>query len=314
MHFQGKTRQRRSPLFYALTSVKRAGLAISEKKQKQSLVKHVRNMNGAEYKPRPVVVPFYMSDESPLLNVRVHEPDEVLEHVKYRVRCLLGDSFKGSNANLKYNWRVPSVNACYENRAKDGGSHVSFQDSHWYTQLVYREFIGYAHYRTYVHPVYVPYHPEDLKSEVRSKFLEHYAKEPPRATVHKVLEPFKCRIITAGNAVPYQLGRMAQKPIHTVMRNYRKIFHLTGAPVTLEFIQEIYNDTILFDEGENRIGDEVFTFDPLRDRRYNSLFSAGDYSAATDGMHPELNRTFVEHLSLITNMPPLIRQAMFKCF
>jgi len=40
--------------FYAITNVKRAGLAISEKLQEASILKHQKNMVGAEYKPKAV--------------------------------------------------------------------------------------------------------------------------------------------------------------------------------------------------------------------------------------------------------------------
>jgi hypothetical protein len=273
--------------FYAVTNVKRAGLAISEEKQIQSLYKHVKNMRGAEYKPQEAYKLEKRIDiplRKPTLIEREYVPvEEVLEDVLSRLEDLLVKDFKGRTCDSE--WRSPSVNACKEFRAKECGSH-----GHWNRDMFWRsvvpEFIGFARYKTRVVPVYVPYLPEDLYVDAKSRIDFSIT---PNATVHKVLEPFKCRVITAGPGVLYQLGRCIQKPLHTIMRQ-NTLFHLTGAPASRSFIEKQYNGVFISSE-EGR--------DCTVEKTCRSFFVAGDYSAATDGMHPAISEHFCKFLGVL---------------
>jgi len=266
--------------FYALMNVKRAGLAISAEKQQTALVKHIKNMTGAEYKPQDVITNTF----GPNTHV---EREDVLDHIKSCMSRLISKDF---TERITPKWRVPSVNACYEASSKEGGAHVHFFDS--LCALHTYEFIGYARYKTRVTPIYVPYHVDDLTANCRMAYRSLKAlRSVPTAKVHIVLEPFKARIITAGEGVTYQLGRMLQKPIHTVMRK-NKLFHLTGAPCTVDFINEVYGDRVLKDD---------------------EFYVAGDYSAATDGMHPDLNKLFIDEVCLLTGIDSLMYDAAKRC-
>jgi hypothetical protein len=308
---QGKLTPEILAQFAALMNVKRAGTAISEQKQLASMVKHVKNMRGAEYNPSPVIVNFTSDwDDAVNLITHHHRPEEVILRIKERMTDLIHHDY--TPKIIKPRWRVPSNRACYEYKLKHGGVHALFERD---LACLSMQFVGYAECGYKVYPIYVPYVPEDLLEDCKDMYRSR-DRAPIRATVHRVLEPFKCRIITAGEGVPYQLGRILQKDVHSQMRR-QKMFQLTGAPVTADYMNHLYGDAILLKEGENIYNDGgVFEFDSERDgktRYQKSFFVAGDYSAATDGMHPELSLHFVDVYSRIAGLDNLFTDVMRQC-
>jgi len=261
--------------YYAITYVKRAGLAISDEKQTDSVAEHVRNMSGAEYKPRET----YKISKRSIHPVRMKDVEcgDVLGDILERMEYLLSHDFK--DKICPESWRVPSVNACFESTRDNGGSHPLFiSDDHADRMANPPHFIGFVKYKEKIEHVYVPYLPSVLYNNLKADLIEEIPL--PNATVHKVIEPFKARIITAGPGKLYQAGRCIQKPIHSIMRN-NKMFALTGESVTNDLIQSRYQGLKLEP-----------CVDLISNRTSMEFILAGDYSAATDGMHPSVPLAF----------------------
>jgi hypothetical protein len=151
----------------------------------------------------------------------------------------------------------------------------------------------------------------NLKNECLSFFPENYrSSDKICAKVHRVLEPFKVRPITAGQAQVYHLGRLIQKPLHQQLR-IRKEFQL-GKELTPEVIYDNFKGASLLQRSRYQEIDVVFrrenVYNFLRDipiltstdwylRTYYSdiYFTgivAGDFKSATDAMHPRIPNTF----------------------
>jgi len=279
--FQGPS-PKVTAFLYALTNVKRAGLAISAKKQEEALISHMKNMKGAEFKPKNIVVPMIMpcniTGEEEVFELPI-SAGELAKHVEGRMVDLMRKIYTRKEGE-RAKWRCPSVSACWEASKKMGGSHLLYERPFATWSL---EFIGFATYRTKVTPVYVPYHPDDLLSVAWEIFDTRPEDMPIKAEVHKVLEPFKARIITAGEGNIYQLGRCLQRKIHRNLLRFDEMFHLIGNPASPEFVTQIYKDSVLC-KGPRR-------------HEEMTAFCAGDYKAATDGMLPRISQAFVEEYS-----------------
>jgi len=276
----------RLALFYAITNVKRAGLAISEAKVRATFRKHQANMQGAEFKPNVAELNqvlgfsenFYSSED--ILEV-------IMEKLEMLIRMIYGKK------DMRYKWKVPSIKSCFEHTGAQGGTHTLFEYKEFFERCFRREFIGFAKCKTRVTPIYVPYLPDELFSEC----IEGFRKERdqvPEAHVHKVLEPFKCRTITAGPGYTYHLGRIVQTPLHHTMRDFHEMFKLTGRPSSLEFLTNYYNSCQI---GQNGL----------------SFFVAGDYSAATDGMHPLVSSEFCRLFGIYADIPKELLAALKRC-
>lgn len=106
--------------------------------------------------------------------------------------------------------------------------------------------------------------------------------------VHKVLEPFKTRTITAGNAEPYTIARCFQKPIHSKMRKMDP-FVLTGEVISEKLINDKYNYKRRLSFFDNKGVDDIVS----KIAKGHVLHAAIDYSNATDGMHPDICQAYV---------------------
>jgi len=259
--------------FYAIMNVKRAGLAISEMKQSEALATHMKNMHGAAYKP--IAVQALSAEIKHPMRCVPMETEEVLSDILVKFEQLLVHDFRGRKCDSK--WRVPSVNACFEHKRDEGGSHPLFiAPDHKERCRNPKEFIGFAQYKDKHERVFVPYRPDKLYSELMASTIPD-----PEATVHKVLEPFKARIITAGPGRTYQGGRCVQKPVHNVMRE-NPMFRLTGEEASLEYVKDIY-------QGYRLSPPDV---DCVRNRDERTFIVAADFTNATDAMRPEISRSF----------------------
>jgi hypothetical protein len=302
--------------FCALMYVKRAGAAISDRKQTESLIKHVKNMLGMEYTPKPVEIERLDPEDHTKILKSYYRSEDVLDLVKTRLEDLLDHGFKGKKCDFK--WRSPSVNSCYESTAMHGGPHSVYRKS----AIAYcNTFIGFAHYKTKVLAIYVPFHPDDLYGDAIYMFDRKDRYIVPIASVHKVLEPFKCRVITAGPGNVYQLGRIIQHPLHNIMRHHLDYtFALIGRPVDAEFLRKVYGDTVVLEtdpEGygmlpDGRGGYERIDFRDTDKCRWKSFFAAVDYSTSTDGIHPMISESFVKRLALLIDMSESLIDAALK--
>jgi hypothetical protein len=289
--------------FYAIMNVKRAGASISRKKINESLDKHKRNMRGAEFNPKDLTLNEYLHEEHCWGPNTLFTKETLLDRVIDRMNDLVKKCYGGKNIHVK--WRCPSISACFEFTRIQGGPHTFFERREYGVwPFLQPEFAGFLSYRTRVIPFYVHYHPEQMLFELKTHFMGYDFDQPLDARVHEVLEPFKARIITAGPGLLYHYGRLLQKPLHTLMRHFGHMFRLTGQPVTRELISEVYKDCVLTPEE---------FFDPKKDLFMRSFFCAGDYSNATDGMHPLIGQRWCEQVHSVTNLSSLDLRVLKAC-
>jgi hypothetical protein len=106
------------------------------------------------------------------------------------------------------------------------------------------------------------------------------------AHVVPLVEPFKVRTITKGQAEIYHLARRWQKIIHSRMRQHPN-FALIGQPCNGAFLSQIFGNS------------EVFKF--KKDKK--GFFVSGDYESATDLLNPALSEYAQEQISLRLRIP-----------
>lgn len=101
----------------------------------------------------------------------------------------------------------------------------------------------------------------DLKVELLSSAVLS-GKSLNTCEVHSVLEPFKVRMITAGNSETGYLGRYLQKRIHARVGKH-PVFEFTHQPASLDSLR-----------------------DDIGDLAPGEVLVSADYEAATDNLHP----------------------------
>lgn len=195
---------------------------------------------------------------------------------------------------------IPSLSACYENARSKGGSlghllkRIGVVD-HLLTSMVQPLFLGYlTRSDKFVHPV--PYYgvldDEDLDDLMHPKldrdnyetFKSFGYKLGSRVLVRRepILEPFKVRIISKGEAVPYQIAHNYQPFLWSLLQ-LSDCFALTGRPMQNEDLNKIL-----------RFG---------RSFNQHCQIISGDYSAATDNLHPVLCSAALDEIVRLWKIP-----------
>jgi len=265
---------RKISLALALQNAKRAALSISQDQQEQFLVDHKENMKGAAYEGAAY------QDE--------------LGEVREKVRALTEIYYKGHDFS-KIRWRTPATSSCFEASREDGGPQSLFRDgdSHLVGTLC----------ESHSDLLPIPVWGADLIEAKNQCLLQLLETSKINATVHKVLEPFKVRVITAGEGLPYQMGRLLQPELHRALRD-DPVFRFIGKRHNESDIREMYDGTLLLDHQDY----EWLSADQRRGQW--TFFNAADFKNATDGMHPSLPRAFIETLALVTNLGPIWRRVL----
>jgi hypothetical protein len=255
------------------------------------------------------------------LDLEQVEPNTVLDLLKENVCRVVEWVWGGKSVDLKY--RTPSISGHHFANRQNGGalgelwrSQVTTSNKevcipvHTWATRKKRIPIGthtlpptsillamyYSPKKQETRELRVFYNPEDVNSHclrecqsmygIRSDWClatpkyykdgDDYCFGPPCASVYSVCEPFKARIVTAGPVELYHLARQLQRPMHGEMRK-KSVFSLIGQTNTPKLLNEIIYGTRIFPE---------------------EFWVAGDYSAATDGMHPELCAEYIRACSI----------------
>jgi len=191
--------------------------------------------------------------------------------------------------------KIPSLSACYENtRGKGGALGYLLKRAGFYAKTPHnqnnheiivcqRPFLGYAtRPDRFVQPI--PIYgilDEDQVRELLRPSLDGYGagvfvrREP-------ILEPFKVRIISKGEAVPYQRAQNYQPFLWSILQLV-DCFSLTGRPLR-----------------ENDL-ERVLAFG--RDSRQHCQIVSGDYAAATDNLHVWLCQTAINEICHLWRIP-----------
>jgi hypothetical protein len=161
--------------------------------------------------------------------------------------------------------RIPTFSASFERSRLDGGAYAEIVDPDPLICLGFPLLVGYVRFKTRVRPVYVKSDPEEVRRKLSPS--RDGLGGPVKVRREPVLEPFKVRVVSMGESRPYQIARNHQRALWETMQ-YIPSLSLTGKPVEAEDVAEI-------------------CWLP-RVTRVHSVMVSGDYTAATDNLHPEL--------------------------
>jgi len=264
-------------LLTSIIAVKRGCLALDSENQDQFVIKHKLNMVGGAY---------YAAAE-PLRN---GELDSELFDVGVTLSELTNMVYPNHFESTIPYWRVPSIRSTFENNRMKGGTHAAFGIESKTDSTMEQYYVGTIGED--------PLNQEPLYSwgfnivDIKQKCLDAlHQVEYCHAKIHLVNEPFKVRTITAGSALIYHLGRLIQSPLHKFLR-VRPEFQLIGTGLSESLIGDYYKGSLVHDN---------LTFDDLYERGFFTTFTfivAGDFSEATDAMHPKLPKIFIETMFL----------------
>jgi hypothetical protein len=193
---------------------------------------------------------------------------------------------------------IPSLSACYEQARSKGGSlgyllnHCGFAKQ-LISDLAPRILLCYAQRKDRFCqpvPIYGVLDDDDLTELMRPKnkrpgdFSDFGYDFGSKVLVRRepIPEPFKIRIISKGEAIPYQHAHNYQ-PFFWKLLQLSNAFVLTGRPLQNEDINRIL-----------RWGKSTLT---------SSMIVSGDYSAATDNLHPVLCNAALDEIVRLWKIP-----------
>jgi len=264
----------------ALQNAKRAASAISEEKIIKATIDHQKNMLGLGCK-------------------RTEEQKGYLPAVCQKLEELVKNYYPYYLEETVPIWRLPSGSACFEMNKGGGGS----------LGVLRRK---YASLETIAHAGSIKVITEDMAEfgvepepvfsfgcnihEVRQLMLDQvWNYSTLECQFHRVLEPFKMRGITAGNAEIYHLGRLLQPILHRYIRDEYGPFRFIGKTHNVEDMRSVYLGSLIYDE----------SYRLLTDKSLKTFIVAGDYKSATDNMDPELPKAFIRAMGKYTNLKPV---------
>jgi hypothetical protein len=190
----------------------------------------------------------------------------ISEAIEATVEELFGD--RPMERDTPSNCLIPSLRSSVQSsRAQGGAYHHILGKSPFLFSEVLLGYVGRSDIA--VLPVYGP-DPlmfQDLIED--SRFRARQVKDVLCRPVG-LLEPFKVRVITRGDADVYHLSRRWQRIIHPKMARH-PTFNLTRSPIRQWHL----------DHFSNRLG-----LGELKEPRF---IVSGDYEAATDNLHPDLS-------------------------
>jgi len=195
--------------------------------------------------------------------------DSISFEIKRTVREVFG---KPRTRDRDPEWELPSLNGHYSYGRNKGGAfgyvykRLGLSSCYASRGLCFKELTAMLDLgKLGVHCVYVHVDPSDVEREFRSVFREALLKTKCHAKAYPVLEPFKVRMITAGDEQLYWVARSWQVETHRRLREV-PVFRFTGLPCS-----------------EHEMDRLLGLFPNLPDTRYISA----DYSSATDNLDPD---------------------------
>nr|UJQ92836.1 MAG: putative RNA-dependent RNA polymerase [Narnaviridae sp.] len=193
--------------------------------------------------------------------------------------------------------RVPSCGASFSSNRKLGGALYDIIDS---DDLRLPEpsdgyLVGYTRFKGDLRvELRSPHDPAVYCESEISSYRRALCGEAVEATVVPLLEAFKVRTITKGDADQYHLARRWQSVIHARMRKHPACA-LIGRPCNSSFLSNRFgnnSDMTDFPEG---------------------FFVSGDYESATDLLHPALSEYAQECISHALKIPVEDQMVLNRC-
>ncbi|APG77182.1 RNA-dependent RNA polymerase [Wuhan spider virus 7] len=225
--------------------------------------------------------------------------DDDVEDLKYQVRRTVREISKITGPGLSFKTSpFPSLSACFERPRSKGGALEELLPRDGSKILAFKELLGYVIHRTQQLPIYgIPYD----EDRITFPFPIHRNGESGYTRLHKdlmvrrqaITEPFKVRVVSMGSAEHYQALKGLQSELWGFLRK-SPVFDLTGRPS---------------EEGDvASICRWVGEFVP----NHYVMMVSGDYSSATDNLHPELSEACFDELCNVLDIPWPIRSLGFQ--
>ncbi|APG77175.1 RNA-dependent RNA polymerase [Shahe narna-like virus 2] len=303
-----------------LYMTKNASLPVDEAFIKRNLEKHEKILTQPHEDPLTEETWKSMQKELSVLLDEilgpVPEDEDLIEHVDYYPKY---DKELGAVVQLPYTYhtigrdsylerpapsRLPSFGASYKSGRHMGGACGEIlRDFHDIKGDLPEPQPGYlvafAKYpgrETRHYPVYSTHDP-DLYREAEKASRQRAYREHCDAFVVPLLEAFKVRTITKGDADMYHLARRWQKIIHSRVRRHPSC-RLIGQPASSAYLSQIMGNSPLF--GWER-------------QKGQGFIVSGDYESATDLLHPELSRFCQQGISQRLRIPLEDQDVLLKC-
>jgi hypothetical protein len=178
--------------------------------------------------------------------------------------------------------KVPTFGSCVENPRKEAGAFGYLVESlGLYPAEGY--LYGYARYGLNITEVRVPDPDWELTVDEWASIARRGVETRIECRPVALLEPFKVRVITRGEAHCYHLCRRYQPRIHHEMAS-QEPFRLTQGPLMADDI-----DRLLVKAGRFN-------------HTHGGFWVSGDYEAATDGLHPDLSEACMQEICRSLNI------------
>jgi len=288
-----KEKSKITGFFYSIMDCKRSFPELLEVRRIESVMKHQKCLTGVQYS----------EDIKRHFGNKVRLADEYINQVIKVVPAVVRSVFTKKTVDFSTlkSPRLPTNNSCFESGRTTGGN----------LGLIYKHcsefakyFQGYVTINACSHPFpvysswdgtcYLNYIvnesnrlydfnvrglPGSVHEKVTLRKSEFYVNRhtpststfpPINATVATVAEPMKFRIVTGGESSNYSIVRPLQKMLWTALSN-SKPFVLTGKTISSKILNDTYCDRTHY---AAKVRGVVFDY------------IAGDYSNATDNMHP----------------------------
>ncbi|APG77100.1 RNA-dependent RNA polymerase [Beihai narna-like virus 1] len=175
--------------------------------------------------------------------------------------------------------RIPSLRSSFQNSRKDWGAFGHIVSAS--ISIGFPYLLGHWHHKTNIELVYGPSDPEDVQLDYEQSYRRAVLMGRCRCYPVGLLEPFKVRVITRGDADMYHLARRWQKTIHGCLRQH-PTFQLIGGPIDWSALNHLSERTDICDD------------------RY---WVSADYTSATDNLDPELSRVCMEEICQRLGVP-----------
>jgi len=327
---QLNTDQRVTDFCYSLMNCKRACPAVSLKKQAAATKDHKANMRGAQYKGKSLDP----NENEKLLQIAAcvkiltdkcigkwspaeHLPPSASAHfdgtrVNGGAHNMLKEVVKQEYTKIldeKGNTiRTPVLVdiGCVATISEDGLPSMKILKGDYHPPTLVRQLVidslTYVDTGKYLE-ISIPHD----GYEMNFRFADNYCKElsperndrinPIKAKVYLVLEPFKVRPITCGEAHYYHMGRLCQRSLHKKLKK-KSYFRLIGERNSHELMRQFRGRSVIKVDGQI----------------WFEFFESIDYKSATDGMHPYLTRCCADILKKNMECAGEISHAAFsKC-
>lgn len=236
----------------------------------------------------------------PVHGISEDEEEQLEADLEYQVRRTVRELFHDASLS---GWkpgvsrRIPTLSACFERSKALGGAFGEIfnlrrpgelhRDTSYY--LAFRELRGSLRYKCSEVLIYLPPAEDDdiLRGGLISESMDRVEvrREP-------ILEPFKVRVVSMGNAQVYQRARNYQRHLWSMMQRSPS-FRLTGAPIDASDV-----DAVAW---------------PARNSGLYSVMVSGDYKAATDNLNPLLSEAAMDEYCILARVPMEDRAVLLGC-